>query len=65
MKIYIDTDEKSIEVVDDIKIPELVETIKLIFPKDWNTYTIKPTSTKEYFHWKYWVMPPTGTSDTL
>lgn len=54
MKIQIDTKEKTISVLDDTNIKELVKTLKEMLGDEYEEYTIKKTEVIGYTYYYPW-----------
>jgi hypothetical protein len=56
MKLQIDTKEKTIVVLEDSNIKELVKALKGMLGEDWDNYSIKNNTTifTYYYPWYQW-----------
>jgi len=69
MKIQIDTKEKTISVLDDANIKELVKALKGMLGDEYEEYTIKKTEVigyTYYYPWYQWypLISPSWTTTT-
>jgi hypothetical protein len=49
MKLQLDTTNKTVKIENDIKISQLIKTLKAMLPNDWKDFTLQTNTTIQ--HW--------------